>query len=119
MLVYFNVVDEFLTELERDRDEVGRGIVRVTHQFRRLHHGTATALSIIATFERAGDVVMLEALAGVLWDVPTQDEPVKAHAEATREAIDAACERLGLEVRGGVLKDAGNTTTPPSAAERR
>ena len=118
MRVLFNDVDEFLTELERERESVKRRIVRVTHLLRSLPGLAVTSMSVVATFECKGDVVRFESRVGHLWGVEHQDEPVKARAEATRAAIDAACERLGLEVRPGVLEH-DHDTIPPAAAEER
>ena len=119
MRVLFNDVDEFLTELERERDALKRGIVRVTLSLRRLPNAPVTSLAVVATVACEDGVVRLESPAGHLWGIPNEDEPVKAHAQAMRAAIDAACERLGLEVRAGVIEDDCNERTPRTAAERR
>lgn len=113
--VHFHEVDEFLTELERDADDesvlIERAIVRRTTFRRSAVLGGPTAVSVVASYlsTRRGclpALVHVDAHAGYLGYGDEPDEKTTERRDGMRDAIAAACERLGLELRGGVYEAA-------------
>lgn len=104
--VKFSHPDDFLEELERDKEKVDRGIVRLVYSF------TASKLSpniqhlsVVATALVAGQVYRLEAYCGDLWRIEDQDQPVHDKGMSVKKQIEYGCARLGLEVRGGAIAE--------------
>lgn len=105
--VIFNHPDEFIEELGRDEGRTDDGIVRVTgvRRMTRLHPLAHYAL--VATFLRRGQVVRLDCYCGDL--CPHMDEEnakTVAKSKEQGDKVHAAAERLGLDVRSGILSAA-------------
>ena len=104
----FTSPEEFIEELERDKDMIDRSIVRLTNLF------TLTKVSpniqhqsVVATYKllgRPNDIVRMEHFVGQLWGLE-RDKPVMDRAKEIQAAIEEACKRLDLEVRAGVCEE--------------
>ena len=103
--VKFNDAGEFLGEIETDREQVERSIVRVTCRFRR--NEMFTALSVVATAVVGDSVVQLEARCGeyMSHDGPDGKE-VRTRADAESERLRTKLSELGLDVRSGSFEAA-------------
>lgn len=104
--VKFSYLDDFLDELEKDKDKVDRGIVRLVYSFTptkispNIQH-----LSVVATARVAGQVYHLEVYCGDLWRIEGQDQAVRDKGKKVKKEIEEGCARLGLEVRGGSIEE--------------
>jgi hypothetical protein len=104
-MVKFNSAQEFLKELEKDKDKVERRIVRLVYQWTpsklspNIQH-----LSVVATARVEGEVYRLDRYCGDVWQIDGQDEPVKKKAEETSKVLGEGCAALGLEVRSGCFE---------------
>jgi len=106
--VLFTETDEFLEELERDvrAGAVRDNIVRVTRRFKEDDNYPAlTHLYVVATYVARAQVVTLKRHMGTLWgeNFEGQDAPVLEKASQLVNRITSAAERLGLEVRAGMI----------------
>jgi len=105
-VIRFCVLEEFLDELEKDADQVERGIVRLTNRYRpRQDISAVRFLSVVATARVGQDILRLEVPCGQLFGIDPHDKEAVEKAEAIRGIIRRTCERLGLEVRAGVLEE--------------
>ena len=112
-VVKFNVVDEFIAELEKEIGpgfcNIERGIVRVSY----LNRETAVSpnirhLLVVATAKLfTGDIMRLQSYCGQIWNMEDQDKPVLQNAEEKLNKIREACQKLGLEVRAGAFEESG------------
>ena len=106
-MVVFNAREEFLKELETDRDRVERLIVRLTCLSQQ---STMTPvirhLFVVATYKAAGEIVELKQFCGDLCNLE-QDRKTIEHSRTLQQAIEEACKRLGLTVRAGMYQEAG------------
>ena len=109
-VVKFNAPSEFLTELEKDKPLIERGLVRLTNLFRT--HTSVASLqhwSVVATAKIGSDLVRLEYHCGSLWRLGGPADPagqqVRETAARIHTEIAEACQRLGLEVRAGMLEE--------------
>jgi len=125
-IVLFNTLDEFLEELELERDDSAHGLLiddrRILRQLLRvtneLHRSAMPSRSVyvLAAFvtERrngvgsweASELVQLREYAGQIWDSDegTMGEinaATKERVDAVKDAVKQACERLELAIRGG------------------
>ncbi len=109
-MVVFNVAEEFLTELEKDKDLVERKIVRLTNLYQQ---STMTPvirhLFVVATYKVSGEIVQCKHFCGDLWNIE-QDEKTIQRSVAMQEKIEEACKRYGLEVRAGMYTEKGKET---------
>ena len=102
--VKFSDPEDFLEELQKDREKVDRHIVRLVYQVTptkispNIQH-----LSVLATALVADQVYRLEPYCGDLWRIERQDQPVYDKGRQVKEQIVVACAHLGLEVRGGAI----------------
>jgi len=93
-IVKFNQSEEFIKELEGDA-KVDRNIVRLTYLQRQSPtFPMIKQISVIVAYSVNGQIVCLEQHCG---DVIDRD--------GVCTAIKEACNRLGLEVRGGSLEE--------------
>ncbi len=104
-MVKFNSAQEFLKELEKDKDKVERRIVRLVYVWvpSRLS-SNIQHLSVVATARVEGLVYRLDRYCGDVWQIDGQDEPVKKKAEETSKLLSDGCAALGLEVRNGLFE---------------
>ena len=104
--VKFNDADEFLEELGKNLGKVEQNIVRLTFSFTpskltpNIRH-----LQVLATAQVGRDILRLEHYCGQVWEIGTQDTPVQEEAGRVHKQLEEGCERLGLEVRAGVLEE--------------
>lgn len=104
--VKFSYADDFLDELEKDKDKVDRGIVRLVYSSTPSKLSpNITHLSVVATALVEGQVYRLECYCGDLWRIEGQDEVVHQKGKEVKKAIEDGCARLGLEVRGGSIEE--------------
>lgn len=112
--VLFNVVDEFLQELERDHESadrvIERGLVRCANELYPIVLGGGRRVVVVASYvsdqriigvRRSTQLVELRELAGAQWGSAEVDERTSERASAIEEAVVQACDRLGLERRYG------------------
>jgi len=104
-MVVFHAVEEFLKELETDKDLVERKIVRLTNLYQ---HSKMTPvirhLFVAATYKAAGEVVQFKQYIGDLWNAEQDKKTIKKSIKL-QERIEDACKRLGLEVRAEMYKE--------------
>jgi hypothetical protein len=99
MRVKFNVTDEFLGELEMDRDAVERKVVRVTCRFSR--NEMYTGVSVIATAVVGPHVVELSARCGEYLSEDHDGKPVRQRADLESSKLRTRLHELGFDVRAG------------------
>ncbi len=103
--VTFARSSEFLEELEKDADQVDRGIVRVTFlwtptkQTPNIDH-----VSLSASCTVQGQLVKLVEPLGLHWYPPAPDSGVMETGKEKRDQLTAKLEEFGLEVRSGVFE---------------
>lgn len=107
MIVKFNSVEEFLEELEKEKDNIKRRIVRLTNSSAMsaispsIHH-----FSVVATFTCTdGMLVRLDRFCGDTWRIERQDKPVIVLSNKISKQITEKCQELGLEVRSGLIEE--------------
>lgn len=119
-VVLFNDQGEFIEEVKRDAFSVLGKVVRLTKRYTRSKVSPQIqAVSVIAGYEllhgsevSLPTVVRLEKHVGEVWGgVPGPVNEVSAktqeRAEAVMDEVQKACEGLGLEVRAGMVYEAG------------
>ena len=105
-IVNFSHPEDFLEELEKDKDLVDRRIVRLVYSFTpskispNIQH-----LSVVATALVPDQVYRLEYYCGDLWRIESQDQPVHDKGTRVKRLIEERCAHLGLEVRGGAIAE--------------
>lgn len=105
--VQFNVSEEFLTELARDRLNVDRRVVRVTCSVRRpdvmIRYQELRVLAgyLVATDVGGLQLVELDYTCGPVNGDKDDDVPVRALAATELAAIGDAIATAGLECRAG------------------
>lgn len=100
--VSFNSSSEFLHEVERDRLDVDRKVMRVTFRFSR--DIPISSVAVVATAVIAGHVVELVERIGSYMAETVEEKRVLASAEATAKRIEDAAVSYGLEVRRGTFR---------------
>jgi hypothetical protein len=102
----FSEADDFVAELKLDASHIERKIVRVTYLSTPTESGL-TAVTVEATAIVAGDdgrpdrLLMLRIYCGDLWQIDTQDAPVRERAGRIIRKVQSGADHAGLEVRGG------------------
>lgn len=104
MKVQFNDMDEFLTELEQDKDQVDRSIVRVTCLHIQNKELPITYLSMVATAHIAGYVIRLDKPIGHYITKDTRAQEVHQRADELINHLQARLACFGLEVRRGIIE---------------
>ena len=106
-MVLFHAVEEFLQELEKDKDLVERKIVRLTNLSQQ---STITPvirhLYVTATYKAAGEIIQFKQYVGDLWNAE-QDKKVIEKSIALQEQIETACKHCGLDIRAGLYTEGG------------
>lgn len=103
--VRFTEPDEFLAELQRDRDVVERRIVRVTKTVRPLMNGTIHRVAVEASAIVEGRPLLFAQQIGDLWG-QARDVEVQERAAALIDVLEAGILELELEARPGFLEEA-------------
>ncbi len=108
MKIKFSNLKDFIEELEKDKDKVERGIVRVN---------TATQVSTMSpaihlTFVLAeciigNHIIEYREYCGDLWGKGFEcDEKTRSKEKALRSQLDAELTRLGItDIRGGTIEE--------------
>jgi hypothetical protein len=104
-MVVFNALEEFLRELETDKEIIERQIVRLTNLYQQSTMTPAIrSLFVVASYKVRGEVVQLKYYAGDLWNLD-QDKKTLEKSNRLQTHIEEACKGYGLEVRGGLHKE--------------
>ena len=108
-MIVFNAVEEFLKELETDKDLIERKIVRLTALYQQSKTVPLRYLFVVATYKAAGELVEYREHAGDLWGMTNLESDKKAIQKSVElsNRIEEECKRLGLEVRAGMYKEGG------------
>jgi hypothetical protein len=108
-MVVFHAVEEFLKELETDKDLVERQIVRLTNLYQQSQMTPVIRhLFVAATYKAAGEIVQFKQYIGDLWNAE-QDRKTIEKSIALQKQIEDACRQLSLEVRAGMYREGGET----------
>mgnify|MGYP001592156555 CR=1 FL=1 len=102
-MVRFNLVEEFLEELEKDKEIVERKIVRITSLFTQTKDFPIKHLSVVASYKVAGELVRLKVFCGQIWE-SEHDKEVIDKARQIRNRIEKTCQEFTLEVRAGIYE---------------
>ena len=119
MTIRFNVVEEFLDELEKDAagnhgSQIDRGIVRLTNQYTpsrissAIHHLSVVVTCVVAGAVGPGSVVRLDHLCGDVCGAMEHDQRTIDKATDNAQRIEAKARALGLSIRAGVIEDQGS-----------
>lgn len=104
-MVIFNALEEFLKELETDKDLVERKIVRLTNLYQQ---STMTPvirhLFVVATYKAVREIVEFKQFCGDLWNME-QDKKTTEKGIGLQKQVEEVCKRLGLEVRAGMYQE--------------
>ncbi len=108
MKIKFSNPVDFIEELEKDKDKIDRGIVRVNYE----QAGTKMSPNIWNVFLRAeciiaGHIVELRSFCGDLWGIGSDsDDQTKRTFDNKRKKLEEELARLGItDIRGGTLEE--------------
>lgn len=101
LCVRFSEPAEYVAELERDKDLVERGLVRVTHLVYPVANGAVQRVILKAAAIVEGRPVILERFVGDLWGQREADDKVRQTLTRVAGELEDGLLNLGLEVRGG------------------
>jgi len=104
MKIRFNNLDEFIKEIEKDKDKIHRGIVRLATVQKALEVSSLYAVKVIAAYRVGDEVVELEQFCGNWWREDKKEGKVWDEAKETCEKISKTCKESGLEIRAGVYE---------------
>jgi hypothetical protein len=105
MPVLFTDPTEYLEELATERDNVRRGIVRITKRAAPALDGAITRVSVESAARiEGGDLLRFRGHVGDLWG-HRNDAAVQRRATELVAEIDAGVKNLGLEVRAGIFEE--------------
>jgi len=107
MKVKFTEPEEFCEELERDKQDIDRGIVRCTIRYEPTKISPSIRHVIaIASYPVKGQIVKLERHCGEIWGLrPEEDQKAVDRAREHLKRVEETCRRLNLEVRAGSLEE--------------
>ena len=109
MKVRFNVVSEFVEELELDKDVVEDKILRVSRLYEHTHTAPLVHLYVLATAVVRSKIVYLRQFCGQMFDrhPGVEHEPTTQErtAERIQETLTQEAARLGFTIRAGVLEE--------------
>ncbi len=109
-MVVFHAVEEFLKELEMDKDFVERKIVRRTNLYQQSQITPVIRhLFVVAAYKVAGEIVEFKQYIGDLWNAD-QDKKVIEKSITLQEQVEEACKQFGLEIRAGMYTEKGKET---------
>lgn len=110
-IVHFTRADEFLSELELDRERIDRGIVRVTNTLRRSSGLPIDRVTVVAAFEInvpgsvGARLVRVHHICGDVMDGDNDSAALKRAREVSDKITNAA-KAWGMDVRGGIIEHA-------------
>ncbi len=103
MKVQFHAIEEFLTEITKDKERIDRGILRVT--VLRRFHDPFVHLFLLATAVLGGTIVRLDQRLGECFAADTTAVAgIGKKAEELMARLEREAKQLGLEVRAGVFE---------------
>jgi hypothetical protein len=103
--VRLDFVEDFLAELGKDRELIDRDLVRIMYLTRTEGTLPFRQLFVVATCRVGLDILRLEYRAGEIFGPEhPESSTVVEHAGDTLKKLRTECERLGLEVRSGLLE---------------
>ena len=109
-MIVFNAVEEFLKELGTDQEVVERKIVRLTCLYQQSQMTPIIRhLFVVATYKTAREIVEFKQYVGDLWNMEQDKKTIEKSVELQKQ-IERECKRLGLIVRAGMYKEAGNAS---------
>jgi len=105
--------NELIEELRRDYADAPikvsgkRPIIRISGLMRPIPNAVAIRrYYFVATMkDPRGDILRLERYCGDVWDIEEQDKLTYDKLDKLRKNIEEACEKLFIEVRGGVIEE--------------
>ncbi len=103
MKVVFNSEEEFLAELEKDKEQVARNIVRITNEWRR-----SPDLPITHVLSTAGYVVEFRSMNGIMKEQLVFLE--KYHGDVMGDGKDSVSRRVHEKAQG-TIERLGKTLT--------
>ena len=103
--VDFDNAAEFLAELEKDRQYVDRGIVRISQWRPPVGTGLIQCLSVTATARVGPDIYRYHVFCGALCGIPESDQRALDQQTEVLSGLKVGCTNLGLDVRAGELKE--------------
>ncbi len=109
MRIKFNCIEDFIHELDKDKDKIERGIVRVNNIISASGFSPAVwNMFVAAECIIGGHVVEYRESCGNLWGHGTEtDEKTREKNKELRERLDAALFGLGItDIRGGTIEEA-------------
>lgn len=103
--VSFQSENEFYEEMTRDAENIDRKIVRLTYLQESSKVGLSRLFYLIGSYSVDDQIVMLRRYYGELVGDDEKDAGVMQAAALVHTSISAQCQRCGLEVRPGMVKD--------------
>ncbi len=103
-IVEFDSPDEFLAELQKDRQHVDRAIVRISQWRRAIAMSPILCLSVVATARVGPDVYRLDIFCGALCGIPESDQRALDQQAEVVAGLKLGCTNLGLDVRAGEIR---------------
>lgn len=104
MKVKFNITEEFIEEMKKDRDEIERAIIRLTtlKSYSEKTPGLYL-ISVISTYRRGDEIIELKKFCGDVFGKEDAAE-VWERVQQVYTEIEKAAKELGLEIRPGVYE---------------
>lgn len=102
--VVLHETTEFLAELDRDRGELDRDLVRVSTLRYPVMGGAVTRVRIEAGYRVRGEIIRLRMVVGDLWGVAADDK-VRSDLRRRMEEIENAVADRALEIRAGMYEE--------------
>jgi len=104
-MVVFNAVEEFLKELETDKELVERKIVRLTNLYQQSQMTPGIRhLFVAAAYKGAGEIVQFKQYVGDRWNRESDKKAIEKSIDQQKQ-VEEAGKRYGLEVRAGMYSD--------------
>lgn len=104
--IKFNVLAEFITELEADHTLIDRRICRICTVYRSTSIPPVRHMYVVATAKLGEDILHFERYCGEILGLnKDQDKSAFENADTIRHRLVETCGALGLTVRYGLLED--------------
>ncbi len=97
--------DDYLTELDQDKELIERGIVRVQRATRLAHDGAGSEAFIESSAIVDGRLVRLRQPCGTLWGFGDSDQQVHDRVREDLFWLGGELRKLGLDVRAGLWQE--------------
>lgn len=107
--VKFTSAQEFIDELGKEFGEVPTSpytILRLTNLFSPIPRlAPIKTLTFVATIKVGNDIIRLDRYCGDIWNMERTDKDAYERAGATRNQVEEAAKKLGIEVRAGIWEE--------------